>query len=201
MRAERPFSPCGGQARAGQHPRRRWNDLAMREDSCSACKKSGALGSAQAARDSVEPPNLAIKRLDLDIHSLRGDLSDRPSERASRATGARAQSSATSAFEASSQRPSRASRQPRIPQPKGRGVSVAARFPSSQPPVARPCVPARVGWNSTMTESATDPVDLFVRCLALFAALIDTEGTLVSTQAADSLRLCRCVGFLGRDTP
>jgi hypothetical protein len=38
------------------------------------------------------------KRLDLDSRGLRGDLWPRPSERASRATGPRAQSSATSAF-------------------------------------------------------------------------------------------------------
>jgi hypothetical protein len=130
-------------------------------------------------------PNLANKCLDLDTRSLRGDPSHRTSERASRATGARAQSSATSAFEASVQQPAASAQvEPRdsraAPQPNGRGVSVAARFPS---------------------------LNELLRALAFLRALEGTRpmpigrSAPVSTQAADSLRLCRCVGFLGQATP
>ena len=57
----------------------------------------------------------------------------------------------------------------------------------------------------TFQCEGSDPVGFAAGSLALFAALpsnpIDRAGTLVSTQAADSLRLCRCVGLLGQATP
>ena len=57
----------------------------------------------------------------------------------------------------------------------------------------------------TFQVEDSDPVGLVAGSLALFAALppnpIDRAGTLVSTQVADSLRLCRCVGSLGQATP
>ena len=56
----------------------------------------------------------------------------------------------------------------------------------------------------TFQSEGSDPVGLVAGSLAL-AALppnpIDRAGTHVSTQAADSLRLCRCVGLLGQATP
>jgi hypothetical protein len=62
--------------------------------------------------------------------------------------GPRAQSSATSAFEASVQQPAASAQvEPRdsraAPQPNGRGVCVAARFPSLNDLIARPCARAR----------------------------------------------------------
>jgi hypothetical protein len=57
----------------------------------------------------------------------------------------------------------------------------------------------------TFQCEGSDPDGLVAGSPSLLAALppnpIDRAGTLVSTQAADSLRLCRCVGSLGQATP